>query len=100
MKHFVYILQSADGRYYTGYTTDLERRLKEHQNGSGGRFTRSFGVETILYHETYNNKSEALKREAQIKNWSRAKKEALISINPIKLKKQSISRQSSVSTVA
>lgn len=93
-KHFVYILQSADGRYYTGYTTDLERRFKEHQSGLGGKFTRSFGAKTILYHEMYNNKTEALKREAQIKGWSRAKKESLISINHLKLKKQTISHQS------
>ena len=78
MKHFVYILQSEDGRFYTGYTTDLERRFKEHQAGSGGKFTRSFGVEKILYHESFSNKSKALKREAQIKSWSRAEKEALI----------------------
>lgn len=77
-KHFVYIIRSQDGRYYTGYTTDLERRFKEHQAGTGGKFTRSFGVETILYHEVYENKSEALKREIQIKGWSRVKKEALI----------------------
>ena len=50
VKHFVYILQCNDGRYYTGYTTDLKRRLKEHQNGSGGKFTRSFGAKKILYH--------------------------------------------------
>lgn len=78
MNHFVYILQSSDGRYYTGYTTDLERRLKEHQNGSGGKFTRSFGAEKILYHETYSTKSEALKRELQLKSWTRAEKEALL----------------------
>ena len=78
MKHFVYILQSADGRYYTGYTTDLERRLKEHQSGSGGKFTRSFGAKKILYHESHPTKSSALKREAQIKGWSRQEKAALI----------------------
>lgn len=93
-KHFIYILQSDDGRYYTGYTTDLDRRLKEHQSGSGGKFTRSFGAERILYHESYDNKSVALKREAQIKGWSRAKKEALIKGDQVALKSQSVSRQS------
>ena len=78
-KHFVYILQSRDGRYYTGYTTDLDRRLKEHQTGSGGKFTRSFGAKKILYHEVFADKSSALKREAQIKRWPRIKKEALMS---------------------
>jgi len=83
MNHFVYILQSADGRYYTGYTTDLDRRLKEHQAGSGGNFTRSFGVKKLLYHEEFSDKSCALKREVQLKGWSRKKKEALISIRPL-----------------
>ena len=79
MKHYIYVLQSEDGRYYTGYTTDLDRRMKEHKEGSGGKFTRSFGATKLLYHETYSTKSEALKREAHLKGWSRAKKEALIS---------------------
>lgn len=77
MKHFVYILQSGDGRYYTGYTTDITRRLKEHQKGSGSKFTRAFGAKKILYSETFSSKSKALKREAQIKSWSRAEKENL-----------------------
>ena len=74
----MYILQSADGRYYTGYTTDLKRRLKEHQAGLGGKFTRSFGAKEIIYSELYFDKSIALKREAQIKGWSRKEKEALV----------------------
>lgn len=85
-KYFVYILRSQDGRYYTGYTTDLERRLKEHQTGMGAKFTRSFGAEVILYHEVCASKSEALKREAQIKKWDRNKKKTLISGNLAKLR--------------
>ena len=82
MKYFVYILETGDGRFYTGYTTDLARRLKEHQSGSGGKFTRSFGAKQVLYHEVFPDKSSALKREAQIKGWSREKKQALISEPP------------------
>lgn len=78
MTHFIYILQTNDGRYYTGYTTDLERRLKEHQLGKGAKFTRSFGAQKILYSESFSEKSQALKREAQIKKLSRCQKEALI----------------------
>lgn len=78
MQYFVYILKSRDGRFYTGYTTDLDRRFKEHQSGSGSKFTQSFGAKKILYHEIFSSKSKALKREAQIKNWTRAEKEALI----------------------
>lgn len=94
MDHFIYILQSEGGQYYTGYTTNIDRRLKEHQTGSGGKFTRSFGAKKILYSETFASKSEALKRETQIKNWTRSKKEALISGNKIQLKQLSMSRQS------
>lgn len=76
--HFIYILQSRDGRYYTGYTTDLARRLKQHQSGTGAKFTRAFGAKKILYHESFADKSSALKREAEIKSWSRQEKESLI----------------------
>lgn len=76
--HFVYILQSADDRYYVGYTTDLDRRMREHQEGSGAKFVRGFGFGKLLYHETYATKSEALRREAALKRWSRAEKAALI----------------------
>lgn len=79
-KFFVYILQTNDGRYYTGYTTNLERRLKEHQLGTGGKFTRSFGAKKILYHEVFSDKSAALKREAQIKGWPRSKKIAFLTM--------------------
>jgi acyl-CoA reductase-like NAD-dependent aldehyde dehydrogenase len=85
---YVYIIQSADGRFYTGYTTDLDRRLKEHQAGSGGKFTRSFGAKKILYHESHSTKSKALKREIQIKQLSRAEKEELINGNLNKLYEQ------------
>lgn len=87
MPHFIYILQSSDGRYYTGYTTDLERRLKEHQDGSGAKFTHGFGAEKILYHESFSDKSSALQREAQLKGWSRAKKEVLIEGGILELKR-------------
>lgn len=78
MSHFIYILQSKDGRYYTGYTTDLKRRFKEHQAGVGAKFTRAFGAKKILYHEEYQTKSAALKREAEIKNLTRAEKKNLM----------------------
>lgn len=75
--YFVYILQSHDGRYYTGYTTDLERRMEQHRFGKGAKFTRSFGFKKLLYHEKHRTRSKAMKREAEIKSWSRDEKEAL-----------------------
>ncbi len=79
--HFVYILESSDGKYYTGYTTDLERRMQQHQNGTGAKFTRGFGFKRLLYHETHPTKSEALQREAHLKRLSRTQKEMLIRNN-------------------
>lgn len=76
--HFVYILQAQNQHFYTGYTTDLTRRLKQHQNKKGAKYTRAFGACEILYHEKFADKSSALKREAQIKKLTRKQKEALI----------------------
>jgi len=78
MNHYVYILQSADGRYYVGYTTDLKRRMKQHREGTGSKFVRGFGFRKLLYQEKHPTKSSALKREAQIKKWTRAEKTDLI----------------------
>lgn len=77
-KHFVYIIESSDGRLYTGYTTDLKRRLKEHQTGAGAKFTRAFGASEMLYHEEFETRSQALKREAAIKKLTRKEKLGLI----------------------
>lgn len=78
MKHFVYILQTLKGHYYTGYTVDLNKRMKAHQKGKGAKFTRTFGFKKLLYHELFAEKSQALKREAAIKKLSRAEKVKII----------------------
>jgi len=75
---YVYILECQDGRLYTGATTDIERRYKQHARGQGGRFTRTFGVQRMVYQEEYPTREEALSREAQIKSWSRERKCGLI----------------------
>lgn len=77
-RHFVYILEASNGQYYSGYTTDLKRRIEQHKNGKGSKFVRGFGFKKLLYHESFSDKSSALRREAELKGWSRAKKEALI----------------------
>jgi putative endonuclease len=75
----VYILECADGTYYTGITTDLERRVEEHNHSDkGARYTRSRRPVTVRYHETCADKSDALKREIAIKKLSRAAKTRLI----------------------
>ena len=63
----VYILQCADGSLYTGITTDLPRRLSEHERGAGARYTRGRGPFVIIHSETKDTKTEALKREKEIK---------------------------------
>jgi len=83
---YVYILECADGSLYTGSTTDIDRRVKEHNAKKGGGCTRGRLPVKLVYKEPCPNCSEAQKREAQIKGWSRQKKLALISKDKIKLK--------------
>ncbi len=78
MPYFVYLLRCKDGSIYTGITTDPKRRLAEHKTGTGGRYTRAHGAWEIVHTEKFKNRSEALKREAQIKSWPREKKLGLI----------------------
>ncbi|MCB9756796.1 MAG: GIY-YIG nuclease family protein [Candidatus Omnitrophica bacterium] len=70
----VYVLECGNGDLYTGITGDLERRFKQHQSGNGGKFTRTFGVKQIVYWEKARGRSQALKRECEIKSWPRKKK--------------------------
>lgn len=71
---FVYILLCSDNSLYTGSTNDLEKRFLNHKNGKGGRYTRSHIPLKIVYSEEFQSKSEALKREIEIKSWRRSKK--------------------------
>jgi putative endonuclease len=76
---FVYILECADGTLYTGITTDLDRRLAEHNEGRlGARYTRARRPVTLRYSEQFENRSEASKAEAVVKKKSRGEKRALI----------------------
>lgn len=70
----VYIILCRDGRLYTGITSDLDRRLKEHSSGRGARFTRCFGVDRLIYSESKRSRSSSLVREAEIKKWPKARK--------------------------
>lgn len=75
---FVYILECADGTLYTGWTTDLERRLKEHNAGRGARYTRGRRPVELAYYEEVPDRSTALRREAAIRRLRRSGKLALI----------------------
>ena len=86
---YTYILECSNGAYYVGSTTDIERRLEEHQAGLGGRFTSVHLPVKLVYWEEYQNIDEAFRRERQLHGWSRAKKEALIKGDIEKLKSAS-----------
>lgn len=75
---FVYILRCADDTLYTGITTDLIRRCKQHNAGSASRYTRCRLPVVMVYHEAQTSRSLALKRELAIKALSRQQKELLI----------------------
>jgi len=70
-------------------TSDIKRRLKEHNSGKGGKYTRGRAPVTLVYSETYQTSSEALKRETHLKRWTIKKKKALIERNFAKLKQLS-----------
>jgi putative endonuclease len=74
----VYILECENTYLYTGITNDLKRRVKEHLTGKGGKFTHAFKAQKLLFSEKAKTQGEALRREAQIKSWTRKEKLALI----------------------
>ena len=78
MTWYVYMLRCGDGSLYTGSTTDVERRLREHQGGTGARYTRSRPPVTLAYAEKAPDRSAAQRREAAIKKLPRAQKLKLI----------------------
>jgi len=88
----VYILKCADNSYYVGHTENLENRLKLHISGKGAKHTAARCPIVLKYHEPASSKQEAMKREQQIKRWSRLKKEALIQGDMERLRKLSHSR--------
>ena len=76
---FVYIVMCTDGTLYTGWTTDIERRVLEHNQGKkGSRYTRAKRPVRLVYSEAFENRIAAMQREAQIKKLSRAQKLKLI----------------------
>ncbi len=77
-KYFVYILKCSDDSLYTGITNNILLRMKAHKNGKGSKFVRSRLPFKLIYKEVYNNKTEALKREFQIKKLNRTNKLKLI----------------------
>ena len=75
---FLYILKCRDNTFYTGITTDLERRLDQHNNGTASRCTRSRLPVVRVYHEACADRSDALKRECAVKKLAREEKELMV----------------------
>ncbi|MBI4057965.1 GIY-YIG nuclease family protein [Candidatus Microgenomates bacterium] len=79
MSWFVYIAKAKTGRFYTGITTDPYKRIAAHNSGKGSKFAKDQGPFVLVYSSgAFPNKSQARKREIQIKAWSRDKKLKLI----------------------
>jgi putative endonuclease len=76
--HFVYLVRCADGTLYTGYARDPVARARVHNTGRGARYTSGRRPVRLVYAEAWDSRGDALKREYEIKRWSRDKKEALI----------------------
>jgi putative endonuclease len=81
MKYFVYILRTSSNTLYIGQTNNLEKRIEQHGNKKGAKYTRYFSSLELVYSESYDSRSEAMKREAELKKWPRQKKEELIAGN-------------------
>ena len=76
--NFTYILKCKDGTYYTGWTNNLEKRVKDHNDGNGAKYTKTRRPVELIYHEIFETKEEAMRREYAIKRLSRAEKELLV----------------------
>jgi len=79
-QYFVYIVECRNGTYYTGYTNGLERRLKEHDRGTGAKYLRGKGPVTLVYAKEFKYYKNALRAERNLKKMTRKRKEELIRI--------------------
>lgn len=76
--NYTYILECKDGTYYTGWTNNLEKRLKDHNDGKGAKYTKARLPVVLVYHEMFKTKEEAMRREYAIKHMTRKEKEELM----------------------
>lgn len=78
MPYYVYIIQCRGGSFYTGYTKDLDLRMKLHTNGKGARYTRMHKPKKLIHVEEFVSRSEAMKREKRIKKLTHHQKLKLV----------------------
>lgn len=83
---YVYIARCSDGSLYTGITTSPQVRFERHNKGRGSKYVRARGTATLIYMETWRNRSEAQRREREIKSWGRHKKLALVTESSLSLR--------------
>lgn len=76
--NYTYILQCSDNTYYTGWTNELEKRVKAHNEGKGAKYTKSRRPVRLVYYEEFETKEQAMKREYALKQLRRTQKERLI----------------------
>jgi putative endonuclease len=81
LNHWVYIVLCSDNTLYTGYSTDVDARVKKHNSGKGAKYTKKRLPVKLVYKKEYPSKSEAMSREYQIKQLSRVDKLGLINEN-------------------
>lgn len=82
--NYTYVLRCGDGSLYTGWTNDIEKRLKAHNEGRGAKYTKGRGPVKLVYVEEFATKEEAMKREYAIKHMTRREKEKLLGTGEIK----------------
>jgi predicted GIY-YIG superfamily endonuclease len=85
MPRFVYILRCSDQSFYVGHTSDIAERLDRHNSGRGPTYTIARLPVELVYFEQLSSMEAAVQREAQLKRWTRAKKEALIAADRSRL---------------
>ena len=76
--NYTYIVKCGDGTYYTGWTNDIEKRMKAHNEGKGAKYTKIRRPVVLMYYESFQTKEEAMRREWEIKQLKRGEKEKLI----------------------
>ena len=79
MAHFVYIVRCSDGSLYTGYAKDPAARLVRHNSGKGAKYTAGRRPVALVFTQKFRSLSRALKREHELKQWTRSRKDALVS---------------------
>jgi putative endonuclease len=89
-QYYVYILRNTSGTFYTGITSNLIKRIWEHQNKVVESFTEKYNINKLIYYEIYSDPENAILREKQIKNWNRKKKINLITKTNPKLEELKI----------